>query len=165
VGTPAQGPAAVVDDRDDTGRHACPGESHSMRDHRGFTLIELMIVVVIIGILAAIAIPNYITMQDRAREGRVKSNAHTVQLTAEVFAVNNDGMYSDAGADLLPLLPDGAMLDNVFTGAPTEPQFGIDAGTPGQIGIVQVVQNGRPVGYTITGFGRMVEVIRVRNGI
>ena len=72
-----------------------------VRNKKGFTLIELLIVVVIIGILAAIAIPNFISMQDRAKEAKVKGAAHTVQLAAEDFAVRNDGIYSDAGADLL----------------------------------------------------------------
>src|SRR2546426_2877043 len=65
-----------------------------LRQNSGFTLIELMIVVVVIGILAAIAIPNFIAMQNRAKEGSTKANMHTLQLAAEDYGVRNDGVYA-----------------------------------------------------------------------
>ncbi len=90
------------------------------QDQKGFTLIELMIVVVIIGILAAIAIPNFIAMQNRAKEGSTKANMHTFQLAAEDYGVQHDGVYA-AGADTVSaLLPSGgANFKNPFNGTTT----------------------------------------------
>lgn len=124
-----------------------------MPNRRGFSLIELSLVVVIIGLLAMISIPNYVRMQARAKEAAVTATAHLVQLAAEDHAVQHYGVYSDLAVDLIPRLP-GAMLQvNPFTGDRTEPQFGVAASTPGQIGIVVVTRGGANIGCTITGCG------------
>ena len=54
-----------------------------MFNKKGFTLVELMIVVAIIGILAAIAIPNFVAMQYRAKRAEVPSNVDGIK-TAEL---------------------------------------------------------------------------------
>ena len=54
-------------------------------DRRGFTLIELMIVVVIIGILTAISIPLYANFQARARIARAQADLQTVSTALSAF--------------------------------------------------------------------------------
>jgi prepilin-type N-terminal cleavage/methylation domain-containing protein len=89
-----------------------------MLTNKGFTLIELMIVVVVIGVLAAIAIPNFMALQDRAREAATKSNGHTCQLAVECYGAINNGEYPPAAtalADITANLPYGVVFDNPFT--------------------------------------------------
>ncbi len=56
---------------------------------KGFTLIELLIVVAIIGILAAIAIPNFLNAQIRAKLARVESDLRTIATSITMYRLDN----------------------------------------------------------------------------
>ena len=66
-----------------------------MMNRKGFTLVELMIVVAIIGILAAIAIPNFVNMQYRAKRAEVPSNVDGIKTAQLAYEASFDQFVAE----------------------------------------------------------------------
>ena len=78
----------------------------ALRKQEGFTLIELMIVVAIIGILAAIAIPNFLQYQMKSRQAEAKTNTTSVK-TAQVAFQGERGCFVSLAAQPAAAIPAG----------------------------------------------------------
>jgi len=63
------------------------------QNRKGFTLIEVVVVTVVIGVLAAVAVPRLVGSKDKAYVAAMKADLHTIAIYEEQFAADNHGQY------------------------------------------------------------------------
>jgi type IV pilus assembly protein PilA len=92
---------------------ACSEKKYTHTDRSGsagFTLVELMIVIAIIGLLSAIAVPNYISYRKKARVAQVASNLKNFETAFIAYAVDYENFPNDCHTDTGPYgLPNAEM--------------------------------------------------------
>jgi type IV pilus assembly protein PilA len=101
----------------------------SVRQEGGFSLIELLVVILIIGILAAIAIPAFLSQTAKAYDVSAKSQVRTARTAMEAYVTDHNGSYA------------GATLGDLIAIEPTLRDTGPAA-------LTSVIPNGT-VGYTL----------------
>jgi type IV pilus assembly protein PilA len=69
----------------------------------GFTLVELLVVLLILGVLAAVALPTFFNQKNKAGDAKAKELAHTAQVAMETCNTNNKGVYSTTACNLAGL--------------------------------------------------------------
>lgn len=84
---------------------------HKKHPHAGFTLIELMVVLVIIGVLAALIVPNVLDRADDARSTAAKTDIASIMQALKLYKLDNQGYPSqEQGLQALAAKPQGANL-------------------------------------------------------
>lgn len=92
-----------------------------MRDSKGFTLVEVLVVIMILGIMMSMAVPRIAGVRQQARHAAMKMNLHNVQLVVETFHMEKgyyaDDFYEDGYGSFFP----GGIFNEELGRMPTNP--------------------------------------------
>ena len=90
---------------------------------KAFTLVEILIVVVILGILAAIVVPQFTNATQDAQGGNIKAQLSSIQRQIELYIARNNGADPDLSADWDDLVVPNAQGQAYLKAAPSNPAW------------------------------------------
>jgi type II secretion system protein G len=116
---------------------------------RGFALIELLIVIIIVGILAAIAIPMFPNQRNKAKDAAVKGAVHNIELGIASYAIDHSDMYPASVANRTALVDSSGVsyVDNWPKNAYTSVDMKDSTGT----GDYTYTQGGSGTSFSLVG--------------
>jgi type II secretion system protein G len=120
----------------------------------GFTMIELLVVIGIIGLLAVFLVPSLMGARDRAKEAAVKGVMHSVQIAVEAYEMENNVYPLETSIALESLCKNYLMAGEYISSVPKNPFTGkeyTDADAAGKI-IYSYDDSTRK--YTLSGYNR-----------
>jgi general secretion pathway protein G len=132
-------------------------KTHTRKNQKGFTLIEIMVVVVILGILASIVVPKIISRPEQAKVVKAKQDVQAIESALELYKLDN-GFYPSTDQGLQALvtkpttdpIPDNWKDDGYLKEVPMDPwnrpyQY-LNPGTHNDIDVFTYGPTGQPGG-------------------
>jgi type II secretion system protein G len=120
----------------------------------GFTLIELLVVMAIISIIAAFMMPNFIGVQDRAKEAGVKAVMHSIQLAVEAYNMENEAYPMGSNIPLRELIDNYLIQGGYVTSVPKNPFTGKEYSASDSAGKITYVYDDSTGSYKLVGYKR-----------
>lgn len=129
----------------------------------GFTLIELLVVIAIISIIAAFMMPNFLGVQDKAKEAGVKAVMHSIQLDIEAYNMENESYPMGSNVSLRELIDNYLIQGGYVTSVPKNPFTGKEYTASDSAGKITYVYDDsagsyKLIGYKRNGFSKLLEL-------
>jgi prepilin-type N-terminal cleavage/methylation domain-containing protein len=121
---------------------------------KAFTLIELLVVIAIISIIAAFMMPNFLGVQDRAKEAGVKAVMHSIQLSIESYNMENEAYPMGNNIPLRELIDNYLVQGGYVISVPKNPFTGKEYTGSDSAGKIIYVYDDSTGSYKLTGYKR-----------